>query len=78
MATTHSPIMRSVLWPVVTVGRPWRSTFTTAMSVIGSSPSTRPVRSVPSGRVTTTLVALATTCWLVTMMPFGRMMNPVP
>src|SRR5690349_3746355 len=78
MATTHSPIMRSLLRPTGIVGRFWRSTFTTAMSVSGSSPSTLAGRSVPSRRVTTTLVALATTCWLVTMTPFGRMMKPVP
>src|SRR5690349_12280009 len=78
MATTHSPIMRSSLRPTGIVGRFWRSTFTTAMSVSGSSPSTLAGRSVPSRRVTTTLVALATTCWLVTMTPFGRMMKPVP
>src|SRR5512146_84116 len=41
IATTHSPIIRFSLEPMGTVGSPVASTFSTAMSVWGSSPSTR-------------------------------------
>ena len=61
-ATTHSPIIRSVLWPVVTGRRLPASIRITAMSVNGSSPSRVAGWSDPSARLTMIFSAPFTTC----------------
>src|SRR6266480_2185564 len=77
-ATTHSPVMRSVLFPIGAVGRLDPSTLRTAMSVSGSSPSILAGKSRPSRVVTTICSAPCVTCWLVITTPSGEMMKPDP
>ena len=77
-ATTYSPTSALAESPQGSVGRPPASTFTTAMSVTGSVPT-----SVPRSRLCPEVVipmrlACSMTWLLVTMMPPSPMITPEP
>ncbi len=78
MASTHSPVRRSLALPSLTTGRSLALIFSTAMSVLGSAPSTFARNSRRSVSLTVTSVASFTTCALVMMMPSGLTMKPEP
>ncbi len=78
IATTHSPTRLFAGSPSFTVGRFFASIFTTAMSVVWSSPATLPLNSRRSESFTRTSSAPSTTCALVRMVPFASTMKPEP
>jgi hypothetical protein len=78
MASTHSPTRRLSVLPSVTTGRLAALIFSTAMSVLGSVPSTLALNSRRSVSLTTTSVASFTTCALVRMTPSAPTMKPEP
>ena len=78
MATAHWPICTVSESPSSATGRCLASILTTARSDVGSVPVTWPGNSRPSGRVTVSLSAPATTCSFVRMYPSSLMMTPLP
>ena len=78
MASTHSPTLRSLVLPRMTVGRFLASILSTATSVLGSAPSTLAKNSRRSVSFTITSRASRTTCALVRMMPSALTMKPEP
>ena len=78
MAMAHSPGLRLLELPRGATGSLSATTRTTAMSVSGSLPRTRPLKLRPSGSVTETWSAPSTTCAFVKISPSERVMNPDP
>ncbi len=78
-ASTNSPTRTRLESPSGSTGRLFApSILSTAMSTRLSLPITRAPKRRPSKSRTWTEFAPSTTCALVTMMPSGSMMNPVP
>ena len=78
IAIAHSPGRTLLELPRGATGRLAAATFTTATSVIGSEPSTLPLKLRPSGRVTPTSLVPSTTWALVRITPSERVMKPEP
>ena len=78
IATTHSPTRIFDASPSFTVDSPFASIFTTAMSVVWSSPAILPLNSRRSASRTRTSSAPSTTCALVRITPFASTISPEP
>ncbi len=77
-AKTHCPTLTLSEFPNFIKGRLSASTFTRAMSVVGSVPTTLATYSLLSLSVTTIFSAFATTWLLVAIYPSADMITPEP
>jgi hypothetical protein len=80
MASTHSPTSRLLESPRRAATKPGGgfSMRTTAMSVLGSAPTTLAGNSRPSAKITVTLAACSATWLLVMMLPLPSITTPDP